>query len=74
LGFQQKSEKSEAEAISRFVSELAVRHIGSTSSANQAAMVAQQQKQSEALTAGLENVRAQVEMSRRAPQVVSNRH
>jgi uncharacterized coiled-coil protein SlyX len=39
----------------------------------QQAMIAQQQKQIEALTAGLQNVRAQVEMSRPAPQVVSNR-
>ena len=39
----------------------------------QQALIAQQQKQIEALTAGLQNVRAQVEMSRRALQVVSNR-
>jgi hypothetical protein len=34
---------------------------------------AQQQKQIEALTAGLQTVSAQVEMSRPAPQVVDNR-
>jgi len=34
---------------------------------------AQQQKQIEALTAGLQKVSAQVEMSRPAPQVVDNR-
>jgi hypothetical protein len=36
------------------------------------ALVAQQQKQIEALTAGLQKVSAQVEMSRPAPQVVNN--
>jgi hypothetical protein len=38
----------------------------------QAAMIAKQQKQIEALTAGLQRVSAQVEMSRPAPQLVEN--
>jgi hypothetical protein len=37
------------------------------------ATVAQQQKQIEALTAGLQKVSAQIEMNKRAPQVVVNR-
>jgi hypothetical protein len=38
----------------------------------QEATIARQQKQIEALTAGLQKVSAQVEMSRRAPQMVNN--
>jgi hypothetical protein len=38
----------------------------------QEAFIARQQKQIEALTAGLQKVSAQVEMSRRAPQMVDN--
>jgi hypothetical protein len=38
----------------------------------QGAMIAQQQKQIEALTAGLQKVSAQLEASRPAPQVVNN--
>jgi hypothetical protein len=40
--------------------------------AKQEAMIAQQQKQIEALTAGLQKVNAQVEMNRTAPQMVGN--
>ena len=40
--------------------------------AKQGAMIAKQQKQIEALTAGLQKVSAQVEMSRPAPQTVAN--
>ncbi len=35
-------------------------------------MIAQQQKQIEALTAGLQNVSAQLEMGKTAPQTVLN--
>jgi len=38
------------------------------------ATVAQQRRQIEALTAGLQKVSAQVEMSRPAPQTVVNNH
>jgi hypothetical protein len=38
----------------------------------QGAMIAQQQKQIEALTAGLQQVSAQLEASKPAPQVVKN--
>ncbi len=38
----------------------------------QGATIAQQQKQIEALTAGLQKVSAQLEASKRAPQVVNN--
>jgi hypothetical protein len=38
------------------------------------ATAARQQKQIEALTAGLQKVSAQVEMSRPAPQIVANNH
>jgi hypothetical protein len=38
----------------------------------QEAMIADQQKQIEALTAGLQKVSAQLEASKAAPQVVSN--
>jgi hypothetical protein len=38
----------------------------------QETMIAQQQKQIEALTAGLQKVSAQVEMSRPAPQMVAD--
>jgi hypothetical protein len=38
----------------------------------QQAMIAQQQKQIEALAAGLQKVSAQVEMSKSAPQLVAN--
>jgi hypothetical protein len=38
----------------------------------QGAMIAQQQKQIETLTAGLQKVSAQLEVSRPAPQVVNN--
>ena len=40
----------------------------------QGAIIAKQQKQIEALTAGLEKVSAQVEMSRPAPQTVVDNH
>jgi uncharacterized coiled-coil protein SlyX len=43
-----------------------------SSAAKQEAMIAQQQKQIEALTAGLQKVSAQVEMSKPAPQIVDN--
>ena len=38
----------------------------------QGAMIARQQKQIDALTAGLQNVSAQFEASKPAPQVVNN--
>jgi len=38
------------------------------------AIVAEQQKQIEALTAGLQRVSAQVEVTKPAPQVVNNNH
>jgi len=38
----------------------------------QGTMIAQQQKQIEALTAGLQNVSAQLEMGKTAPQTVLN--
>ena len=38
----------------------------------QGAMIARQQKQIEALTSGLQNVSAQLEASKPAPQVVNN--
>jgi choline kinase len=41
---------------------------------NFGATIARQQKQIEALTAGLQKVSAQVEMSRRAPQAVMDNH
>ena len=40
----------------------------------QGAMIARQQKQIEALTAGLQKVSAQLEVSRAAPQTVLNNH
>ncbi len=40
----------------------------------QGAIIAKQQKQIEALTAGLQKVSAQVEMSRPAPQTVLDNH
>jgi hypothetical protein len=40
----------------------------------QGAMVARQQKQIEALTAGLQKVSAQLEVSKAAPQTVLNNH
>ena len=40
----------------------------------QGAMIALQQKQIEALTAGLQKVSAQLEINRRAPATVSNNH
>jgi hypothetical protein len=40
----------------------------------QEATIARQQKQIEALTAGLQKVSAQVEMSRRSPQTVVDNH
>ena len=40
--------------------------------AKQEAIIAQQQKQIEALTAGLQKVSAQLEASKPAPQVVNN--
>ena len=43
-----------------------------STAAKQEATIAQQQKQIEALTAGLQRVSAQVEMSRPAPQMVLN--
>jgi hypothetical protein len=43
-----------------------------SAAAKQEAMIAQQQKQIEALTAGLQKVSAQVEMNRAAPQMVVN--
>jgi len=43
-----------------------------SAAAKQEAIIAHQQKQIEALTAGLQKVSAQVEMSRVAPQVVVN--
>jgi methyl-accepting chemotaxis protein len=45
-----------------------------SSAGKQAAATAQQQKQIEALTAGLEKVSAQVEASRPAPQTVADNH
>ena len=44
-----------------------------SNAAKQEATIAQQQKQIEALTAGLQKVSAQVEMTRQVPQVVDNR-
>jgi uncharacterized coiled-coil protein SlyX len=43
-----------------------------SAAAKQEAMIAQQQRQIEALTAGLQKVSAQVEMNRPAPQTVLN--
>jgi uncharacterized coiled-coil protein SlyX len=43
-----------------------------SAAAKQEAMIAQQQKQIEALTAGLQKVSAQVDMSRPVPQVAVN--
>ena len=43
-----------------------------TTAAKQEATIAHQQKQIEALTAGLQKVSAQIEASRPAPQVVNN--
>jgi hypothetical protein len=43
-----------------------------SAAAKQEAMIAQQQKQIEALTAGLQKVSAQLEVSKTAPQVVGN--
>jgi len=43
-----------------------------SAAAKQGAVIASQQKQIEALTAGLQKVSAQVEMSRPAPQTVAN--
>jgi hypothetical protein len=43
-----------------------------TTDAKQEATIAEQQKQIEALTAGLQKVSAQLELSRSAPQVVNN--
>jgi hypothetical protein len=40
----------------------------------QGAMIARQQKQIEALTAGLQKVSAQLEVSKAAPQTVLNNH
>src|SRR5690348_10077692 len=40
----------------------------------QGAMIAQQQKQIEALTAGLQKVSAELALSKSAPQTVSNNH
>ncbi|PYJ14995.1 MAG: hypothetical protein DME96_14550 [Verrucomicrobia bacterium] len=45
---------------------------GSLTNAQQEAMIAQQQKQIEALTAGLQKVTAQIEASKPAPQMVFN--
>jgi hypothetical protein len=43
-----------------------------TTNAKQEATIAEQQKQIEALTAGLQKVSAQLEVSKAAPQVVKN--
>jgi uncharacterized coiled-coil protein SlyX len=43
-----------------------------SSAAKQEAIIAQQQKQIEALTAGLQKVSAQIEVSKPAPQTVLN--
>jgi hypothetical protein len=45
-----------------------------SAAAKQEAMIARQQKQIEALTAGVQKVRAQLELSQRAPQTVLNTH
>ena len=43
-------------------------------SRNCRAAIVQQQKQIEALTAGLQKVSAQLELNKRAPETVSNNH
>jgi uncharacterized coiled-coil protein SlyX len=43
-----------------------------SNAAKQEAIIAQQQKQIEALTAGLQKVSAQIELSKAAPQTVKN--
>ena len=45
-----------------------------TTDAKQEATIARQQKQIEALTAGLQKVSAQLELSKSAPQTVLNNH